>query len=151
MGKIVGALFAPGVFDGHVSLFLVFPTISTHTLHHVIDMLCRESFGQVYGRDVLLLQAEGAVTHRAEGMYMMTVVVIAVFVVIQAETILPVSAAVLESVQQVVFFKKGKGAEDAATIYCGQQDFHIGQREGMTNGLYFAPNQLAHRCRTDVV
>lgn len=126
MGKIVGALFAPGVFDGHVSLFLVFPTLPTHTLHHVIDMLRRESFGQVYGRDVLLLQAEGAVTHRAEGMYMMTVVVIAVFVVIQAETVLPVSAAVLESVQQVMFLKKGECAEDAAAIHRRQQILHIG-------------------------
>ena len=89
-------------------------------------MLRRESFGQVYGRDVLLLQAEGAVTHRAESMYMMTVVVIAVFVVIQAETVLPVSAAVLESVQQVVFFEKGECAEDAAAVHRRQQILHIG-------------------------
>ena len=89
-------------------------------------MLCRESFGQVYGRDVLLLQAEGTVTHRAEGMYMMAMMVIAVFVVIQTETILPVSAAVLEPVQQVMFLKKGECAEDAATIHRRQQILHIG-------------------------
>ena len=127
MGKIIGTLFAPSVFDGHVFLFLVFPAFPTHALHHVIDALQGESVGKLYGGDMFRFQAESTVTHRAEGMYMMAMMVIAVFVVIQTETILPVSAAVLEPVQQVMFLKKGECAEDAAAIHRRQQILYIGQ------------------------
>ena len=110
-----------------VSLSLVFSALSTHTLHYVIDALQGESVGKLYGGDMFRFQAESTVTHRAEGMYMMAMVVIAVFVVIQAETVLPVSATVLESVQQVVLLKKGECAEDAAAVHRRQQILHIGQ------------------------
>ena len=110
-----------------VLLSSVFPALPTYTLHYVVDAVQGESVRELYSGDMLFLQAEGAVTHRAEGMYMMTVVVIAVFVVIQAETVLPVSAAVLEPVQQVMFLKKGECAEDAAAVHRRQQILHIGQ------------------------
>ena len=49
-------------------------------------------------KKLLFLQAEGTVTHGAEGVHMVTMVVIAVFIVIHAEAVFAVSAAVLESV-----------------------------------------------------
>ena len=58
---------------------------------------------------------------------MVAMVVIAVFIVIHAEAVFAVSAAVLESVQQVVLFKKGERAEDAAAIHRRQQILYIGQ------------------------
>ena len=58
---------------------------------------------------------------------MVAMVVIAVFIVINAEAVFAVSAAVLEPVQQVMFLKKGECAEDAAAIHRRQQILHIGQ------------------------
>ena len=128
MRKIVGALFAPSVFDGHsMVLSLVFPALSTHTLHYVVDAVQGESVRELYSGDMLFLQAEGTVTYGAEGVHMVAMVVIAVFIVIHAEAVFAVSAAVLESVQQVVLFKKGERAEDAAAIHRRQQILYIGQ------------------------
>ena len=73
-------------------------------------------------------QAESTVAHGAESVYVVAVVMMSVMIVtFQAETILPVSAAVLESVQQVMFLKKGECAEDAAAVHRRQQILHIGQ------------------------
>ena len=105
----------------------VFPALPTYTLHYVVDAVQSESVRELYSGDMFRLQTKSTVTHGAESVYMVAMVVIAVFIVIQTETELPVSAAVLESVQQVMFLKKSERAEDTATVHRRQQILHIGQ------------------------
>lgn len=115
-----------------VPFVVAFPT---HSLYHIIDALCRESVRQLYGGYQFRSHAEGAVAHGTKGVYVVTMVMMAVFVVIHAKAVFAVAAAVFESVQQVMLFKKGEGTEDAAAVHRGQQILHIGQRESMVGTL----------------
>lgn len=86
-------------------------------------MLRCEAFGQLHGWDVLLFQAEGTMANSTESVNVVAMVVMMIpvcLVVLHAEAIFAVSATVFESVEQTVFFKKGEGTEDAATVHIGQ-------------------------------
>lgn len=82
---------------------------------------------------------------------MVAMTMVAMFVVIHAEAVFSVSATIFESVQQVMLFKKGEGAKDAAAIHRGENILHVGQRESIFNLLDFAPDKLAYGCRTYVM
>lgn len=89
----------------------------------------------------------------AEGVYVVAVVMMIPvrFVVLHAEAILPVAAAIFKGVEKTVFFKERECAKDAATIHIGQRILYIGQREGIVDAQYLPPDKLAHGCRADVM
>lgn len=76
---------------------------------------------------MLRLQTEGSVTYGAKSMYMMAMAMVAMLIMLHTKAVFMVSATIFESMQQVMFFKKGECTEDAAAIHLGQHILYIGQ------------------------
>lgn len=57
----------------------------------------------------------------------MAMAMVAMLIMLHTKAVFMVSATIFESMQQVMFFKKGECTEDAAAIHLGQHILYIGQ------------------------
>jgi hypothetical protein len=101
--------------------------VGADALDHIIDGLAPETVGQLYGRNVNLLEAEGSVARFAVKMHVAVIVHIAGGV---AEFVSDPFAAVINLVQEMILVEKGEGAENTRFVYGVNLVLQLGNCDG---------------------
>ena len=106
---------------------------------YIVDILHLKTLGRNHSRDILRRNAETAAAHTASSVIMVPVSVPAVSRGV-AETIFSLAAAILETVEQIVFLKKCQSTENRATVYRREIIIKFFERKGRTIRLYTFEN-----------
>ena len=106
----------------------------THMSH--LEALGNGNFGDFY-----ILHTDGLATNRTREMHMP----------MRVKTILLLSASIIDGLEQAMFYKKGKGAEQRTAINRGQCSFQVGHSENVIEGEKRAPHHDSSSRGADIV
>lgn len=95
-----------------LSLLIFLRTLGAYTLYYIFGILCNETFGHIYNRDEIVLEAIGLSTVETGEMNMIEMLAI----LASAYAILMYACAVIYDMKEHVLCKQAKGTKNRGTV-----------------------------------